>query len=428
MEPCAISTMCWSPRTETSERVNRRAALRILGLVCLAAACRAEAAEPLFLRTFDDRPPGDPGPGWLLTGGEWRIEGSENRALRQVERELFQEAFALAAWSQPDVLCRFRAIPGTGGGGAGVVAQCQGIDRYYALAAIGGELHLLKRWRGYVASLATVPVQLQPGQWHWLRLQVALKEGRAQLSGKLWQKTEPEQPLVSATDESAPLTRGSAGLWCANVDCSFDRFELRDERQQTASFVEAFESRSPGELPAQWRAAQGRWFADSRDERHVLRHPGTDGSVSFDENALALARPRDYTVTSLLRRDTDARAWGAGLVAYCSGPDSHYRLRVVGERLYLSKRWDAEHAENLAETKFALQPEQWSHLKLRVRTLTDGVQLLGRAWTGNVEPDEWTLTAFDGSQPLPGGSAGLWAFIGQTSFDEFRVVGEGERP
>ncbi|NCO42672.1 MAG: hypothetical protein COZ06_32520 [Armatimonadetes bacterium CG_4_10_14_3_um_filter_66_18] len=405
--------------------MNRRAALGILGLVCLAAAWRADAAEPLFLRTFDDQPPGDPGSGWLLTGGEWRIEGGENRALRQVERELFQEAFALASWSQPDVLCRFRAIPGTGDGGAGVVAQCQGIDRYYALAAIGGKLHLLKRWRGYVASLATAPVQLQPGQWNSLRLQVAAGEGKVQLSGKLWQETEPRQPLVAATDENAPLTRGAAGLWCANMDCSFDRFELRDEQQRTPSLVEAFGSDSLGELPALWRVAQGRWFSDSQNERHVLRHPGTDGSVSFDENALALVRLRNYTVTALVRRDTDARAWGAGLVAYCSSPDSHYRLRVVGDRLYLTKRWDAEHAENLAETKLALQPGQWYRLKLRLRTLTDGVQLLGRAWTGNVEPDEWTLTGFDGTQPLPGGGAGLWAFIGQSSFDDFRVIAEG---
>lgn len=396
-------------------------------LVALGVAAAPAAPPPLpllFSRTFDRSAPGVAGPGWRLLSGRWRIEGATNRALRQVQQPLFQEAFALAAWTNPTIRCRFQVKPGPGQWGVGVAAQCVQPDRYYLAALIGGKLHLLKRKSGWVTSLAETNADCPPGQWQWLQLSVTNEQGKLALTGSCRLDEQTQRVEVKAIDETDPFLRGTVGVWCANVDLAVARFEVRETTSRSARplLSETFDRAETGALPECWEAAKGRWFADRLAGQGVLRHPRQGQDVSFDQNALALLRLRDYTVNCRVRRDTKTRVWGAGVVAYCRGAEAHYRLRALGGMLYLTKRSDAEHARNLAETKLPVAPGTWYTFKLRLRTLSDGVQLLGRVWTGGHEPGDWTLTAFDAVQPLPGGAAGLWAFGGATSFDDFQVV------
>lgn len=379
-------------------------------------------------RDFDGLKAGPLPMNWATFGGAWSIAGgATTNVLQQTQEPLYQEAFALAAWSGYEVETQVLLNSALDSYGFGLVGHWQSASAHYRLAVINNVLYLLKVHDGYVSPLQSANCKIDRGLFYHLKLRITPSADGVLLQGKVWQDQEPAPWSLEIKDVYQPATHGRPGLWAAHADCHFLGFALRQvsatgSAETGPSYVMDLTRAALGSMPPEWSSLRGRWMVDQWQDRRTLRQVSADSGPDFDDNAFALMVPSSYTVSARVKLGSIKGGSGFGVVAYFTGLDHHYRLRAIGNQLYLTKRWSESNNVNLANAGYRFKANEWYRFTLKVLPLKDTVQLLGKVCQQNTEPDEWTLVAEDSSQPLQGGDAGLWVFDSPCSFDQFAVT------
>lgn len=168
-------------------------------------------------------------------------------------------------------------------------------------------------------------------------------------------------------------------------------------------FAEAFDSTPGDACPPGWMPLEGDWFLAERDSK-VLRQ----GSQDLTRDAWALAIWANYSVLVKFQAEEGKGTWGIGLLAYVNDQGDCYRLHAGEQGLHLEKLSDGRVAA-LSDAKANVTRGRWYSLRLTLHTQAGSTRLRGRLWPSDAEePREWALQAVDSSDPLPGGSIGVW--------------------
>jgi len=365
--------------------------------------------------------------GWFTVGGRWQVVNvGGNHVLQQTLPRLYENAFALTSWADYEVRAEFRVAPGADEWGAGVVAYWQGPEAHYRLVAADEALAILRVRGEEVIPLGVWRRPFRRAVWYRLRFRLENTPRAVRLWGKVWPADAPEEPTLwlETADPYEPLRYGSAGLWTGHCDAAFAQFALWPIAPAApTSLYEMSTSLAKGQTLPGWVHYGGAWEADVVEGRPVYRQMCDRTDWTFNDNALTVVQWQDYEVEARVQVTHPEAKWGVGLTAYYSSPEHHYRLRILGSDVTLTKKGGTKRGTALAEAKAEVAPEQWYHLRLQVRNRTAGVVLRGCVWPeGEAAPPNWTVTAFDADAPLRSGLPGTWAFGCQARFDDFRVL------
>ncbi len=86
----------------------------------------------------------------------------------------------------------------------------------------------VQSWPPHLRAAKEVPFDAKPDVWYTMKFKVDVKDGQANLYGKIWPagESEPEAWTIEQTDPHANET-GSPGLcWYATTDCMFDNVQV----------------------------------------------------------------------------------------------------------------------------------------------------------------------------------------------------------
>lgn len=172
---------------------------------------------------------------------------------------------------------------------------------------------------------------------------------------------------------------------------------------ERALFTESFDSTQGDACPSGWLPLEGDWFLAERESR-VLRQ----GNQDLTRDAWALAVWADYSVLVKFQAEEGKGAWGIGLLAYVNDQGDCYRLHAGEQGLRLEKLTDGRGIP-LGFAKANVSRGRWYSLRLTLSSGREATRLHGRLWPSDAEePREWALQVTDSSDPLPGGSIGVW--------------------
>ncbi len=184
-----------------------------------------------------------------------------------------------------------------------------------------------------------------------------------------------------------------------------------------------FEDMAVGALPGWWvNAGSGKYAVKDLEGNKVLTKLA-DNTFSFIKRARFYAgfpEWHDLTVESDIRFLARRRQLGDGGVS-----TQGYQLVLFGnhDRLELQS-WQPETTRTIT-APFAIKPDTWYRMKLRVANLPDGtVKAQGKVWpVGESEPQKWTLERTDPKGfGITNSSPGLYGdAINEVYFDNFKV-------
>ncbi len=184
---------------------------------------------------------------------------------------------------------------------------------------------------------------------------------------------------------------------------------------------EDFESIAPGQAPAGWVGAPGKFAVQATADGKVLVKPPAQRGL--DRSNLYIGQPtlHDYTVAAdLLGTQAPEKAVprpDMGLIA------SGYVLDLQGIHQRLQVRaWDTE-LRLMEQTDFPWDANTWYTMKLAVDTRGKEGLIRAKVWRrGEPEPAAWTLTAHD-PHPVRQGSPGLYGYSpAEIRFDNLKVT------
>jgi hypothetical protein len=395
-----------------------RALLPLMAFLAASCALALPAERTLFADDFDQSLAATPY-WWEPLDGEWVLAQHATRVLRQTSADVTIDSWNLAYWANYSAVTKCLGDEGEGPWGLGLTAYDDTQGRNYRLRLGEGRLYLEKVNGSEVRVIQDVEAKLSRGKWTSLRLALSTRPESTILLGKVWgsDEEEPKDWLIHAEDNVDPYHGGSIGLWTGNCAGRFlylsaKQYDLADDKGGDLIYATDFSETGQGRLPVFWMTRGGLWLRDLQDS----------AGGRYDENATAYLRWAGYTVSARAVAHPGPTKWGFGLVGY-HGPDgSNYRLRSLGNRIYLVKRRPDGRVENLASAQASLQRGRWYNLKLSLDNLRDSVRLQGKVWEDETEePAQWQTLAYDRSTYLTGGAPGLWCFGTAVDFDDFQV-------
>ena len=182
-----------------------------------------------------------------------------------------------------------------------------------------------------------------------------------------------------------------------------------------------FEKAEVSKVPEEIMVLGGEFAVKADGTNKVLELPGApldsfgaQFGPNQKENASVCAR---IFSTSKGRR---APTFGVGL-----GGVSGWKLQVSPSKKALELLRDAEVK---ATVNFDWKSGEWTHLRFQIRAIKDGEwKIEGKAWQGDSEPKEWTVSADEKEEPVTGKSSVLGSPFAGTPiwFDELRVETAG---
>jgi outer membrane protein assembly factor BamB len=186
-----------------------------------SASARVRVTPSLpFLENFEQLHEGLPPSGWVGTVGKTKVVMHDGWKVLQ----------KLAEKGKPSPVWKMRAFATPPiSGGYTVDADLEGtlsrrfrpdmglINTRYELILLGMQKELeLSRWRDEPThSLRKrIPYELKENLWYTFKLRVALKDGKAKVSGKVWPRDQKEPPEWTIEfDDPCPNTEGSPGIF-----------------------------------------------------------------------------------------------------------------------------------------------------------------------------------------------------------------------
>jgi hypothetical protein len=167
-----------------------------------------------------------------------------------------------------------------------------------------------------------------------------------------------------------------------------------------------FDSMPVGSVPPYWISAlAGKVQVSELDGKKVLEKLPNETLFKRIRVFMGPSDWSNYTTEADIRINEKRRQMGdAGIIA------QRYTLVAFGnnQRLEMNS-WQPE-VQRATSAPFALKPNVWYHLKLRVENQPDGrTRVQGKAWpTGEAEPSGWLIDRVD---PIPNreGSPGIFA-------------------
>ena len=286
------------------------------------------------------------------------------------------------------------------------------------LYAIGPKKTPAKPWKAVTQAMepgqgppawvqvAPTEMVLNPGDTVQLHARLYDADGRflSEENSAAWslqglKGTVTDGKLVVARDKV-----GQAGLIKATVGGLTG--EARARVIPPLPWNETFDAYPVGSVPPHWvSATTGRFQVSELDGQKVLEKPPNETLFKRMRVFMGPADWSNYTVEAGIRINEKRRQMGdAGIIA------QRYALVAFGnnQRLEMNS-WQPETARAVS-APFALKPDTWYRLKLRVENASDGkTRIRGKAWpAGEPEPDGWLIDRVD---PIPNkqGSPGLFA-------------------
>ena len=250
-------------------------------------------AQLIFGESFEEPPTGSALAGWSAYGGEWRVQD----AALHVEADAGAKMVRAAPQMQNgSVECDVR-FADRDGGNAGLILRV-GEPRVGADAWTGYEISLsardnnviLGRHRNDWHLLRAVPLPVEPGQWHHLRVE---------LSGptlRIFVNHAP-QPNIEYTDDANAISAGRVGLRTWNSRAAYRNLHIRTPQSDVrdALTVEA-SGASASHVSGMWDAFQTgnpiahyAWDSEqpyNTDHAQRLEHAGGTGTVGVANRGL----------------------------------------------------------------------------------------------------------------------------------------------
>jgi len=226
---------------------------------------------------------------------------------------------------------------------------------------------------------------LKPGQTIELHARLFDAQGRFLREDKsaTWSLDHLRGTVTDGKFEVAADNVGQAGLIKATVGTLTG--EARARVIPPLPWNETFNEYAVGTLPPQWVSAQaGQFQVTELDGQKVLEKKPTETLFKRMRVFMGPSDWSDYTVQADIRIPEKRRQMGdAGIIA------QRYTLVAFGnnQRLEMNS-WQPEIAR-AAAAPFALKPDTWYRLKLRVENTADGkTRIRGKAWAVAVTPNQ----------------------------------------
>jgi outer membrane protein assembly factor BamB len=266
---------------------------------------------------------------------------------------------------------------------------------------------ILEPGQGDPAWLQVAPTELvlQPGNSVQLHARVYDKQGRFLREEKAeWSLEGLQGTVADGKFTVAKDAKGQAGLIKATAGGVTG--EARARVIPPLPWEETFDSYEVGKVPPQWvSATTGRFQVSELDGQKVLEKAPNETLFKRMRVFMGPSDWSNYTIEADIRLNEKRRQMGdAGIVA------QRYTLVAFGnsQRLEMNS-WQPETART-ASAPFAVKPNTWYRLKLRVENTADGkTRIRGKAWpAAEAEPEAWLIDRVD---PIPNkqGSPGIFA-------------------
>jgi outer membrane protein assembly factor BamB len=266
---------------------------------------------------------------------------------------------------------------------------------------------ILEPGQGDPAWLQVAPTELvlQPGNSVQLHARVYDKQGRFLREEKAeWSLEGLQGTVADGKFTVAKDAKGQAGLIKATAGGVTG--EARARVIPPLPWEETFDSYEVGKVPPQWvSATTGRFQVSELDGQKVLEKAPNETLFKRMRVFMGPSDWSNYTIEADIRLNEKRRQMGdAGIVA------QRYTLVAFGnsQRLEMNS-WQPETAR-AASAPFAVKPNTWYRLKLRVENTADGkTRIRGKAWpAAEAEPEAWLIDRVD---PIPNkqGSPGIFA-------------------
>lgn len=170
-------------------------------------------------------------------------------------------------------------------------------------------------------------------------------------------------------------------------------------------WLEDFERCQPGESPASWVGARGKFVVAERDGGKVLRKEPRPRGLNRSATYMGPPSLKNYTIQAdVLGTRKGRRLADIGLIA------GGYTLDLQGAHQKLQVRSWASVLRMAQEVDFAWEPDTWYRIKLSVSVGREKATVSGKVWPRDAaEPDRWTIRV-DDPLPIAGGSPGLVAY------------------
>ena len=194
--------------------------------------------------------------------------------------------------------------------------------------------------------------------------------------------------MVSLSKDNVP----QAGLVIGVIGNT--SYKARITSRPRIPFKEDFESFQDGSVPPGWNSTKGRFIITSKNGNKVLKKLSNNPRSWRTMVFMSKPKSSGYEITAeMLATEQKRRLPDMGLIA------QRYILAVMGNRQELQIRsWLSELGHFSKTIKYALDPNAWYHMKLRVENdlVGTGGKILGKIWKkGTTEPKEWSIEAKD---------------------------------